>query len=262
VWSAAFSLDGSRIVTASLDNTARIWNSTSAKEVAVLRGHDNYVFSAAFSPNGSRIITASGDNTARIWNAASAKEIAVLRGHDNAVMSAAFRPDGSRIVTASLDNTARIWDAASANEIAVLRGHNYSVNSAAFSPDGSRIVTGSADKTARIWDAATAKEVAVLRGHDNAVRDRHMHKRPVIGGWASVRMSLRRRLGLGVQLFAPLGRFQPQKNLQLSIDSIAFYTACHVEGRGFESRRSRHFQSMIYCHRRAPGEQRELIRPH
>jgi WD40 repeat protein len=67
--SAAFSPNGSRIVTASVDNTARIWDAATAKEIAVLRGHDSFVWSAAFSPDGSRIVTASGDKTARIWDA-------------------------------------------------------------------------------------------------------------------------------------------------------------------------------------------------
>ncbi len=169
VTSVAFSPDGSRIVTASADNTARIWDVVATREIAVLRGHNQAVTSAAFSPDGSRIVTASGDNTARIWDAASAKEIAVLRGHKSGVNASAFSPDGTRIVTASADNTARIWDAASAKEIAVLRGHEGAVNSAAFSPDGSRIVTASGDTTARIWDAATLKQIAVLRGHGNWV---------------------------------------------------------------------------------------------
>jgi energy-coupling factor transporter ATP-binding protein EcfA2 len=111
VHSAAFNRDGSRIVTASNDKTARIWDAATATEIAVLRGHDGDVFSAAFSPDGSRIVTTSLDKTARVWDAATATEIAVLRGHDGAVTSAAFSPDGSRIVTASLDKTARIWDA-------------------------------------------------------------------------------------------------------------------------------------------------------
>ena len=176
---AAFSPDGSRIVTWSSDNTARIWDAATAKEIAVLRGHKEWVSSAAFSPDGSRIVTGSRDNTARIWDAATAKEIAVLRGHQDLVISAAFSPDGSRIVTGSSDNTARIWGAATAKEIAVLPGHEGDVTSAAFSPDGSRIVTGSGDKTARIWDAVTAKEIAVLRGHNDVGDLRRVQPRRV-----------------------------------------------------------------------------------
>jgi tetratricopeptide (TPR) repeat protein len=51
------------------DRTARIWGAATAKEIAVLRGHENTVRSAAFSPDGTRIVTASGDNTGRIWDA-------------------------------------------------------------------------------------------------------------------------------------------------------------------------------------------------
>jgi WD40 repeat protein len=111
--SAAFSSDGSRIVTALIDQTARIWDAATANEIVVLRGHDGWVMSAAFSSDGSRIVTALIDQTARIWDAASGKQITVLRGHDRekVVSTAAFSPDGSRIVTASADKTARIWDA-------------------------------------------------------------------------------------------------------------------------------------------------------
>src|SRR6516225_4546028 len=59
VTSAAFSPDGSRIVTASEDKTARIWDAVSGKEIAVLRGHLTPVRSAVFSLDGSRIVTAS-----------------------------------------------------------------------------------------------------------------------------------------------------------------------------------------------------------
>jgi WD40 repeat protein len=68
VWWAAFSPDGARVVTASQDRTARIWDAASGREIAILRGHDNWVVHAAFSPDGSRAITASRDKTARVWN--------------------------------------------------------------------------------------------------------------------------------------------------------------------------------------------------
>jgi WD40 repeat protein len=160
VTSAAFSPDGARIVTASLDNTARLWDAASGEPIRVLTGHGGWVASAAFSPDGARIVTASADNTARLWDAASGEPIRVLTGHESAVNSAAFSPDGACIVTASDDKTARLWDAASGEPIRVLTGHANTVTSAAFSPDGARIVTASYDNTARLWDTSSGAELA------------------------------------------------------------------------------------------------------
>jgi len=162
--SAAYSPDGTRIVTASSDKTARIWDAHTGMELAVLSGHRERLSSAAYSPDGTRIVTASIDKTARIWDAHSGVELAVLSGHGDFVQSAAYSPDGSRIVTASTDKTARIWDAHTGMELAVLSGHRDRLYSAAYSPDGSRIVTASIDMTARIWDAHSGKQLAVLSG--------------------------------------------------------------------------------------------------
>ncbi len=166
---AAFSPGGARIVTASEDKTAWIWNAENGSKMAVLRGHEGGVNSAAFSPGGARIVTASKDSTARIWNAENGAELAVLRGHKDDIYSATFSPDGTRVVTASADNTARIWNVVSGTEIAVYRGHGGPVWSASFSPDGTRVVTASEDKTARIWVADSGAEVAVLRGHKDDI---------------------------------------------------------------------------------------------
>jgi hypothetical protein len=68
VRSAAFSPDGKRIVTASEDATARVWDATIGKAIGELRGHEGRVMSAAFSPDGTRVVTASEDGTARIWD--------------------------------------------------------------------------------------------------------------------------------------------------------------------------------------------------
>jgi WD40 repeat protein len=64
----AVSPDGQRILTASKDSTARLWNSDGSGNVVVFRGHDKELTSAAFSPDGKRIVTTSEDGTARIWS--------------------------------------------------------------------------------------------------------------------------------------------------------------------------------------------------
>jgi WD domain, G-beta repeat len=68
VYTAAFSGDGKRVVTASGDSTARIWDAESGKEIAVLKGHAGSVNTAAFSGDGKRVVTASGDSTPHIWD--------------------------------------------------------------------------------------------------------------------------------------------------------------------------------------------------
>jgi WD40 repeat protein len=127
--SAQFSPDGKRILTASDDKTARLWDAKTGKPIAELTGHEGEVSRAAFSPDGKRILTASRaigisrspggkptasvrhDNSIRLWDADTGKPIAELTGHDGQVSSAVFSPDGRRILTASrlLGTTARLW---------------------------------------------------------------------------------------------------------------------------------------------------------
>ena len=151
---AAFSSDGSRVVTASRDNTARLWDAKSGVALATLSGHTGWVNSAEFSPDGNLIVTASDDHTARLWDARTGAPRATLLGHKLAVITAAFNRDGSVVVTASADHTARLWDAKAgyeAPELATLSGHTADVHSAVFSPDGSLVATASYDNTVRIW---------------------------------------------------------------------------------------------------------------
>jgi WD40 repeat protein len=178
VVSAAFSPDGKRIVTASDDYTARLWDAQTHKLIGVLKGHKKNVSHAAFSPDGNSIVTASFDGSARLWDVKTRKVIAALNGHEQKVNSAAFSPDGKRIVTASGDGTARLWDAQTHKPIgkplALAEG---TVESVAFSPDGKRIVTGSSSWTpdgkpiaradadllkegsVQLWDAQTHKPI-------------------------------------------------------------------------------------------------------
>ncbi|MGD0505279.1 MAG: serine/threonine-protein kinase [Steroidobacteraceae bacterium] len=169
VLTAAYSPDGTRIVTASGDKTARIWDARAGVELIALSGHGDSVTSAAYSPDGTRVVTASGDKTARIWDARAGTQITVLAGHGGRIYSAGYSPDGTRIVTASYDRTARIWDARTGAQLAELSIPSGFVRSAAYSPDGKQIITASGDNAARIWDARSGKPLAVLLGHGGIV---------------------------------------------------------------------------------------------
>jgi WD40 repeat protein len=166
---AAFSPDGRRIVTASLDRTAKIWDAGNGELVVALSGHESKVLSAAYSPDGRRIVTASSDRTAKVWDASNGALNFALSGHSNFVNSSAFSPDGRRIVTASGDATAKVWDAGNGALIATLTGHGREVTSAAFSPDGARIVTASRDTTAKVWDAGSGALIATLSGLESMI---------------------------------------------------------------------------------------------
>jgi hypothetical protein len=127
VLDASFSSDGRRIITASHDQTARVWDAETGAALLVLRGHEHRVAAAVFDPRGKRVMTASWDGTARLWDAETGRSLAVLSRHAGFVDAVAFSADGERAVTAGTDKSARLWDAATGNLIATLQGHSGAV---------------------------------------------------------------------------------------------------------------------------------------
>ncbi len=80
VISAAYNASGSRIVTASSDKTARIWDAQTGELLHTLQGHTGRVLSAQYNASGSQIVTSSYDGTARIWDAETGELLHTLRG--------------------------------------------------------------------------------------------------------------------------------------------------------------------------------------
>jgi WD40 repeat protein len=163
--SVQVSLDGSRVLTASSDFTARVWDVESGLCLHTLVGHADMIDSAQFSSDGSRVVTASREGTAKIWSALNGACLHTLIGYAGGVGLAQFSPDGRKIVTRSHDGTAKVWDVESGACLHTLVGHTDMIDSAQFSPDGSRVVTASQDSTAKIWSVDSGVCLQSLVGH-------------------------------------------------------------------------------------------------
>jgi hypothetical protein len=169
VGNARFSPDDSLVITASRDDTAKIWDAKTGMLVAGPLRHKNWVVSACFSPDGKWVLTASDDGTARVWDARTGQPVGEAMRHDAPVDHAEFSPDGLRVVTASADRTARIWDSQTGREVAEPLWHRDRVTGAQFNRDGSRVVTACRDGTARVWDARTGQPLSEPFAHQAIV---------------------------------------------------------------------------------------------
>lgn len=163
VFTANFSPDGKKIVTACKDGTAKMWDVETGKLLVEFTGHTGSVLSANFSPDGKRIVTAAQDKTARIWNADDGKLIRVLEGHKEIVWYATYSPDGTQIATTSLDKTCILWNASTGEKLDVLH-HQDMVMNVNFSPDGKMIITSCLDYTAVIWKVSIGEVVMKIKG--------------------------------------------------------------------------------------------------
>ncbi len=109
VYSLVWNRAGTILASGSLDNTARLWDTTTWTEIAQLpQGAD--VYGVAFTRDDKLLACACADNLIRVWDVANRRELAELSGHRNYVHHLAFSPDGTRMISASGDQTLRVWD--------------------------------------------------------------------------------------------------------------------------------------------------------
>ncbi|NJM20964.1 MAG: PQQ-binding-like beta-propeller repeat protein [Richelia sp. SM1_7_0] len=166
----SFSPNGKMLASASSDNTVKLWNSETGKEIRTLTGHIKVVQGVSFSPNGKMLVSVSSDRTIKLWDAYTGKLIKTLTGHTDSVNGISFSPDGKTIASASGDNTVKLWNTNTGELIKILAKHTNFVLRISFSPDGKTIASASGDNTIKLWDADTGKEIKTLRGHQNVVR--------------------------------------------------------------------------------------------
>ena len=184
----AYSPDGRRIVSASHEGDARVWELSSGRELREARflGHEDAVRCAAFSPDGTCIASGSYDGTARVWDSSTGAELICLAHTEYCAVSSiewAPLPRSStvneptrlalsqRLVTASHCGMLRIWDLTQPQAPQhVLRGHMCEVRACHWSPDGTKVLSCSRDASVRLWDASSGTELRNIAVHGGDVR--------------------------------------------------------------------------------------------
>lgn len=169
VLALAFSTDGKRLLTGSEDNSARVWDVATGREIRPLEGHGDEVLAVVFSPDGRRLLTGAADRTVRLWDAASGRQLRLLEGHTERVAAVAFSPDGRLALSGSWDRSLSLWDLDTGRELRRFGGHASYVTSVAISPDGRHALSGSYDSTVRLWNLHSGKELRRYEGSGKEV---------------------------------------------------------------------------------------------
>jgi len=162
----AFSPDGRLVLSASADQTFKLWEAASGREIRTFQGHVGQVSAVAFSPDGQYALSGGQDKTLKLWDLATGRELRTFRGHTDWVQSVAFSPDGRTALSGSRDGTLKVWEVATGRELSTLRGHADSVLCAVLSRDGRYALSSGSDKdrTIRLWDVASASAIRTFQG--------------------------------------------------------------------------------------------------
>ncbi len=165
VSSVIFSPDGKYVVSmeGGEDNTIRVWNIKTDKEINKFEGYN----SVKFSPDSKYLVLWGKNKRVELWNIETGEEVKRFEGHTDDVFSVIFSPDGKYVVSKGVgeDNTIRVWDIKTGKDIKIFEGQKVGNNCVIFSRDGKYLVSISKYRTIILWDINTGKEIAQFIGY-------------------------------------------------------------------------------------------------
>jgi WD40 repeat protein len=157
---AAFSPDGSRVVTTAADGTACVWEVASGKALTPMLKHDKALHWAGFSRDGVSLVTAGADRFARVWDAGTGK-LRFELGHELPVLFAAFNADGKRLTTCGGGDSdgphgeIRVWDLEKTVPTSRVFNRPGVLHRAHLTADGQSLVAVGGRHVAHLWSLAT-----------------------------------------------------------------------------------------------------------
>jgi WD40 repeat protein/class 3 adenylate cyclase len=160
------SADGAWAVTASPDHTARVWDTSTGTQRAVIR-QPFPIEGTAISPDGSLVVTSVFDpGILRLWDASTGKLVRTLRQRQGAFVDPVeFSDDGRTIAAGFGDGTVHLWDTRG-RELATIQAATATITAIDFDRSGERIVTASIDGSVKVSNVQTGEAVITLPGHD------------------------------------------------------------------------------------------------
>jgi len=165
---ARFSENGETLLTASSDQTLRVWGLPD--DPVVDCQSSSRVLCADFALDGSELITGHDDHAVRYWNTETGLAARDPILHASPVSLVRFSPTGRSILTAATeDQFARFWKIQTGLRMGRRMEHRQPIRVVAFSPDRQLVATGSSDGSARIWECETGKPLCDPLKHRAAI---------------------------------------------------------------------------------------------
>jgi WD40 repeat protein len=134
--------DRSKAISASWDNTLKVWDLITGKEIFTLTGHLNSVNKVVVTPDNSKAISASWDGTYKVWDLLTGKLLFTLAGNLNSVNAIAITPDSQYAICVSGD-ALKVWDLVTGKEKIIFLGDSI-FQCVTFCPNNQTIVAGDA----------------------------------------------------------------------------------------------------------------------
>lgn len=159
----AITSDSKQIISASGDQTIKIWDLATGTQLKSLTGHTGWIFAVVITPDGKHIISASADKTIKVWDLETGKIIQTLTGHKDRVYGVRITSDGKKVVSRSEDKTLKVWDLSTGQ--AVLTIQESPTSKFIISPDDKHIIAPCGQET-KILELATGKLMQTLKGCD------------------------------------------------------------------------------------------------
>lgn len=175
VMMSSFAAENGRVVTASSDQTAKLWDVTTATELQSFNQHTGPLYCLAVSGDGRTLVTGAQDNTLRIWDLPLSHSVRQISEAGPGISDIVLSSDGKTLLAGCSDNSVKLFELAASgsatpqSEVFVRTGHRSRVLATAYRNDGNAFATADDSGQICVWSPDLNNPIASLHGHPGKV---------------------------------------------------------------------------------------------